>query len=168
MLVDHWFQMDICILRRELWLIHGQRSINKNVQHIPLAKQNKPHIYQDKIKMYKPILYAVKTMHNKHLIESKLKLCCVFLSYCPFVPLLQRFSVIFLQSWNLAEKSRITYHDDLLFKGWSHPPSLQSWTINVLQVWTSRRGVLGSFKTWGSHPKMQINKLGLLVYSTGA
>ena len=27
---------------------------------------------------------------------------------------------------------------------------------------------IGAFRTWGSHPKMQIYKLGLLVYRTGA
>ena len=47
---------------------------------------------------------------------------------------------IMLESWNLAHNSRITYHDDPWCQGWPHPPSIQSGTINVLQVWTSRMG----------------------------
>ena len=52
---------------------------------------------------------------------------------------------IMLESCNLAYKSRITYHDDLWHQGW--PITLNTWsgTINILQVWTSRRG--GSWYT---------------------
>ncbi len=50
--------------------------------------------------------------------------------------------LILLESWNLAHNLRITYHEDLWCQGWPHPPSIQSGTINVPQVWTSRTGVL--------------------------
>ena len=40
-----------------------------------------------------------------------------------------------LESWNLAHKSKITYHDDLWYQGWPYPPRLQSGTINILQEW---------------------------------
>ena len=53
--------------------------------------------------------------------------------------------LIMLESWNLAHKSRITYHDDPWCQGWPHPPSIQSGTINILQVWTLRMG--GSWHT---------------------
>ena len=42
-----------------------------------------------------------------------------------------------LESWNLAHKSRITYHDDPWCQEWPHPPSIESGTFNVLQVWLS-------------------------------
>ena len=47
-----------------------------------------------------------------------------------------------LESWNLVHKSRITYQDDPWRQGWPHPPSLQSGTFSVLQVWLRGRGVL--------------------------
>jgi len=49
-----------------------------------------------------------------------------------------------LESWNLAYKSRNTYHDDPWRQEWPHPPSIQSGTFNVLQVWLSGWGVLDS------------------------
>ena len=49
--------------------------------------------------------------------------------------------LIMLESWNLAHMSRITYHDDPWCQGRPHPPSPQSGTINVLQVWTLRMRV---------------------------
>ena len=51
-----------------------------------------------------------------------------------------------LESWNLAHKSRITYHDNPLCQELPHPPSIQSGTLNVLHVWTSRTG--GSWHTY--------------------
>ena len=53
--------------------------------------------------------------------------------------------LIMLESWNFAHKSRITYDDDPWRQGRPHPPSLQSGTINILQIWTSRAG--GSWHT---------------------
>ena len=53
--------------------------------------------------------------------------------------------LIMLESWNLANNSRITYHDGPWCQGWLHPPSIQSGTTNVLQVWTWRTG--GSWHT---------------------
>ena len=53
--------------------------------------------------------------------------------------------LIMLESWKLAHNSIITYHDDPWCQGWLHPPSIQSGTINNLQVWTSRTG--GSWHT---------------------
>ena len=50
--------------------------------------------------------------------------------------------LIMLQSWDLAHKSRITYHDDPWCQGWPRPPSLQSGTFSVLQVWLRGQGVL--------------------------
>ena len=47
-----------------------------------------------------------------------------------------------LESWNLAHKSRITYHDDPGCKIWPHHPSIQSGTIKVLHVWLWGRGVV--------------------------
>ena len=45
-----------------------------------------------------------------------------------------------LESWNLAHKSSITYHDDSWCLQWPPPPSIQSGTINVLHLRTSRIG----------------------------
>ena len=45
-----------------------------------------------------------------------------------------------LESWHLAHKSRITYHDDPWCQEWPHPPSIQSGTFNVLQVWIEDMG----------------------------
>jgi len=47
-----------------------------------------------------------------------------------------------LENWKLAHKSRITYNDDPWCQEWPHPPSIQSGTINILQVWLQGRGVL--------------------------
>ena len=49
--------------------------------------------------------------------------------------------LIMLESWNLAHMPRITYHDDPWCQGRPHPPSPQSGTINILQVWTLRTRV---------------------------
>ena len=49
-----------------------------------------------------------------------------------------------LESWNLAHKSRITYHDDPWCQEWPELPSIQSVTFLVLQVWLSVWGVLDS------------------------
>ena len=46
--------------------------------------------------------------------------------------------LIMLESWNLANKSRIAYNDNPWHQGWPHYPGILSGTINVLQVWTSR------------------------------
>ena len=48
--------------------------------------------------------------------------------------------LIMLESWNLAHRSRITYHDYPWCQEWPHPPCIQSGTINVLQVWLRGRG----------------------------
>ena len=47
-----------------------------------------------------------------------------------------------LESWNLAHKSRITYHGDPWCQERPHLPSIQWGTINVFQVWTWGWGVL--------------------------
>ena len=47
-----------------------------------------------------------------------------------------------LESWNLVHRSRIEYHDDPWCQEWPHPPSLQSGTFSVIQVWLRGRGVL--------------------------
>ncbi len=46
--------------------------------------------------------------------------------------------LIMPESSNLAHNSRITYYDNPWCHGWPHPPGIQSGTINILQVWTSR------------------------------
>ena len=43
-------------------------------------------------------------------------------------------------SQNFQDKFLGVSQDDSTRQGWPHPPSLQSETINVLQVWTSRMG----------------------------
>ena len=45
-------------------------------------------------------------------------------------------------TWNFQDSFRISYQDDLWGWRWLHPPSLQSGTINVLQVWLWGQGVL--------------------------
>ena len=68
--------------------------------------------------------------------------------------------LIMLESWNLAHKSRITYHDDPWCQGWPHPPRLQSGTTNVLQVWLQGQGVLGilllMLESWNLAQKSRI------------
>ena len=43
--------------------------------------------------------------------------------------------LIMLENWKLAHKTSITFHDDSWCQEWPHPPSIQSGTINILQVW---------------------------------
>ena len=47
-----------------------------------------------------------------------------------------------LECWNGVHKSRITYQDDPWCQRWPHPPTLQSETSSVLQVWLRWRGAL--------------------------
>ena len=54
-----------------------------------------------------------------------------------------------LESWNLAHKSRITYHDDSWCQEWPHPPCIQSGTFNVLLSMASR---MGSSWYFGGYP----------------
>ena len=57
-----------------------------------------------------------------------------------------------LESRNLAHKSWITYCDYPWCQEWPHPPSIQSGTINILQVcvWTSEDG---GFLTHSPHAR---------------
>ena len=70
--------------------------------------------------------------------------------------------LIMLETWNLAHKSRITYHEDSWCQGWPHPPSIQSGTITVLQVWTSRTGIhevlIIMLESWNLAHKSRITK----------
>ena len=50
--------------------------------------------------------------------------------------------IFILERWKLAHKSRITFIGDPWHQGWPYPSSTCSGTINVLQVWTSRTGVI--------------------------
>ena len=54
--------------------------------------------------------------------------------------------LIKLESWNLAHKSRITYHDSPWCQEWPQPPSIQSGTLSILQVWLQRQGVLDTLQ----------------------
>jgi hypothetical protein len=45
-----------------------------------------------------------------------------------------------LESWNLSQKSRITFHDDPYCQEWPYPPIIQSGTFNILQVWLRTGG----------------------------
>ena len=46
--------------------------------------------------------------------------------------------LIMLESWNFAHKLRTTCDDDPWHQGWPNPPSIESGTINIPQVWTLR------------------------------
>ena len=65
-----------------------------------------------------------------------------------------------LESWYLAHKWRITYHDDPWCQEWPHPPSIESGTINILQVWLRGRGVLDTLlfmlESWNLAQKSRI------------
>ena len=49
-----------------------------------------------------------------------------------------------LERWDLVHKSIITYHDNPRCQKLPHPPSIQSGTFKVLQVWLPGRRVLNS------------------------
>ena len=70
------------------------------------------------------------------------------------------FTLIMLESWNLAQRQRITYHDDIWCQGCSHPPRLQSGTINIFLVWLGGLGVLDSriFMLFGTQVKNNISR----------
>ena len=55
--------------------------------------------------------------------------------------------IFMLESWNLAYKSRFTYHDNPWCKEWPHPSrsSIQSGTCNILQIWLQELGFLAHF-----------------------
>ena len=67
-------------------------------------------------------------------------------------------SKIMLEGWNLEHKSRITHDDEPWRQGWLHPPSLQSGTFRILQVWL--RGWGGS---WGTSKHARELKFGRQV-----
>ena len=68
--------------------------------------------------------------------------------------------IFIVESWNLAHKSRIRYHDNPWCKEWPHPLSIQSGTCNILQVWRQGCGVLDALlimlKSWNLAPKSKI------------
>ena len=81
--------------------------------------------------------------------------------------------LIKLESRNLAHKSRITYHENPWCQEWPHPPSIQSGTLNILQVWTLRTG--GSWHTsnqarelkFGTQVKNHISWLSMMSRMSG-
>ena len=50
-----------------------------------------------------------------------------------------------LESWNFAHNSWITHNCDAQCQLWSHPPSIQSGTINILKVGLWGQAVLDTF-----------------------
>ena len=100
---------------------------------------------------FTPILLVLKTTHcfKLHIFRSgSISRTDHCLSVCLSVPKIIPDPVSHPNevgsSWNFQDKFLVVSQDDPTHQGWPHPPSLQSGTFSVLQVWLWWWGVLNT------------------------